>query len=296
MVSLKSRAFSQRTEPLVPLTMKLPALIDLSLILILTSYSKGQDWTINVTQHYNATKNSTVTILCTFTYPKEYHTDAVQVYWKKPGRSSFNTGDKDTNQFVFHTNKTFVEEKYRGRTELIGKKNNGNCSLRIQNVMDNEQSLYMRIIANGQNYSFKREPVSISVSGVATVVLSQGTNPPLFTAATPRMHGNNLPMYAAIIVPLSFLLLVVVVGAAVCSHKKCKRSQSLTREESGYYANFSRASDDPAQREASCNIQQNKTFSEPNIIDEPIYVNTEVLTGQMDEDDIHNVYGNVDYS
>ncbi|XP_035018737.2 sialic acid-binding Ig-like lectin 5 isoform X4 [Hippoglossus stenolepis] len=268
MISLKSRAFSQRTEPLVPLTMKLPALIDLSLILILTSYSKGQDWTINVTQHYNATKNSTVTILCTFTYPNEYHTDAVQVYWKKPGKSSFNTGDKDTNQFVFHTNEKLVEKKYRGRTKLIGEKDNGNCSLRIQNVMDNEQSLYMRIIANGQNYSFKREPVSISVSGVATVVLSQGTNPPLFTAATPR----------------------------ICSHKKCKRSQSLTREESGYYANFSRASDDPAQREASCNIQQNKTFSEPNIIDEPIYVNTEVLTGQMDEDDIHNVYGNVDYS
>ncbi|XP_060937683.1 uncharacterized protein LOC133014458 [Limanda limanda] len=278
--------------------MKLPALIDLSLILILASYSKGQKWDINLTQRINATMGSTVTILCTFTYPEEYHTNDVQVYWKRRGRSSFNTGDNDKNQFVLHTNETFMVEQYRGNTELIGNKDEGNCSLKIRSVTYNEPSLYVRLITNGQNFSFVRKVVSISVSGVAPVVLSQGTNPPLFTVATTLMPIilDDSTMYTAITVPLFVLLLVVVVFAAVCCHKKCKKSQSFTREESGYYANFSRASEDPAQRVASCENQQNKTFSEPNIIDEPIYVNTEALTDQVDEDHIQNVYGNVDYS
>ncbi|CAB1416818.1 unnamed protein product [Pleuronectes platessa] len=285
-------------EPLVPLAMKLPALIDLSLILILTSYSKGQKWDINLTQRINATKGSTVTILCIFTYPKEYHTNDVQVYWKRRERSSFKTGDKDENQFVLHTNETFVVEKYRGNTELIGKKDEGHCSLKIRNVTYNEPSLYVRVIAKGQNYSFLRKPVSISVSGVAPDFPSQGTNPPLFTFATTIMPMNQdySTLYAAITVPLSVLLLFVIVVSAVCCHKKCKKSQSFTREESVYYANFSRASEDPAQRVASCENQQNKALSEPKMIDEPIYANTEALTDQVEEDHVQNVYGNVDYS
>ncbi|XP_062254662.1 uncharacterized protein LOC133964530 [Platichthys flesus] len=285
-------------EPLVPLTMKLPALIYLSLILILTSFSKGQKWDINLDQRINATKGSTVIIQCTFTYPKEYHTSGVLVYWKRRERSSFNTGDNDKNQFVCHTNETFVVEKYRGNTKLIGKNDEGNCSLKIRNVTYNEPSLYVRLIAKGQNYSFVRKPVSISVSGVAPVFPSQGTNPPLFTVETTiiPMIEDNSTLYAAITVPLSVLLLFVVVVAAVCCHKKCKKSQSFTREESGYYANFSRASEDPAQRVVSCENQQSKTFSEPKNIDEPIYANTEALTDQVEEDHVQNVYGNVDYS
>ncbi|XP_069393337.1 uncharacterized protein [Paralichthys olivaceus] len=273
--------------------MKLLALIDLSLILILNSFSKGQSWKINVPQNINTGLGSTVIILCNFTYPEKYHTNDVQVYWKRPKRNSFEPHDNDKNQFVFHTNDTYVVEKYRGKTELIGNKNEGNCSLRIRNVMDNEQKLYVRLSAKGENYSFFKNPVSISVSGVALNLSQDGnsTFPPI--PFTPMLTSY---MYAAIFVPLSTLLLVAVVLAAVFFHMKCKRSQSLDREGSGYYANFSRASNDPAQREASCKNQENNKRSEFKIIDEPIYVNTEALTDQMDEDHIHNIYGNVDYS
>ena len=106
-----------------------------------------------------------MTIPCTFTYPQNYHTNDVKVYWKRNERASFKTGDKDDKQFVFHTNQTFVVEKYRGRTQLIGNANDGNCSLKIEDVKDNEKSLYVRIIVQDHPFSFTKKPVSISVSG-----------------------------------------------------------------------------------------------------------------------------------
>lgn len=124
----------------------------------------GQRWTINVTRHINATLGSNVTIPCTFTYPLEHHTKNVEVYWKKPGKK-LHIKDKDPNPFVYHTNDTFVLEMYRGKTMLIGNKSNGNCSLKILNVMENEPEIYVRIAAKGQNYSFKAHSVSISVLG-----------------------------------------------------------------------------------------------------------------------------------
>uniref|UniRef100_A0A3Q3KDY0 Immunoglobulin V-set domain-containing protein n=1 Tax=Monopterus albus TaxID=43700 RepID=A0A3Q3KDY0_MONAL len=122
-------------------------------------------WNITVTRYINAQWGSEVTIPCVFTYPAKHHTENVQVYWKKPGRSNFVTGDKDVNSFVFHPNDTYVLEKYRRKTMLIGNKNNGNCSLRILNVTDNEPELYMRLIGKGEKYSFRKDFVSLFVYG-----------------------------------------------------------------------------------------------------------------------------------
>lgn len=102
---------------------------------------------------------------CTFTYPPELYTEDVQVYWKKPGRSNFDTDDIDKNSFVFHTNDTFVLEKYRGKTKLIGNKDKGNCSLMIQGIKENEPNIYVRVIAKGDQYSFHLKFVSISLPG-----------------------------------------------------------------------------------------------------------------------------------
>lgn len=108
---------------------------------------------------------SNVTIPCTYTYPHLYFTEDVQVYWKKLQKSTFDTKDNDKNAFVYHKNDSFVLEKYRGKTMLIGNKDNGNCSLVIQNVQDNDQDIYLRIIVKGQQYSFKKKRVTISVRG-----------------------------------------------------------------------------------------------------------------------------------
>lgn len=171
--------------------MKLPRLIiDLSLILILTSRTKGgwrigfgvflislrviwlglvlntgQTWDINVTRSIRAAPGSNVTVPCSFTYPRQNNTKDVIVYWKKQQRSEVATGDADLNAFVFHTNANFVLKKYRGKTKLIGNKNEGNCTLVIQDIRENEPRIYMRLIASGIPYSFYSKSVSITLSG-----------------------------------------------------------------------------------------------------------------------------------
>lgn len=125
----------------------------------------GQKWNINVNRSFVAKPGTNVTIPCTFTYPPEHHTESVQVYWKKFEKSKFNTFDNDQNGFVYHTNYTFVLEKYRGKTTLIGNEAEGSCSLEIRNIMENEPKIYVRVIAKGDNYSFKNDFVSISLSG-----------------------------------------------------------------------------------------------------------------------------------
>ncbi|KAG8010162.1 Myelin-associated glycoprotein [Nibea albiflora] len=143
--------------------MKLPGLIDLGLILILASHSKGQGWKISVDPRFNTTVNSDVTIKCSFTIPSKFATENPKVYWKKNVRSTFDTGDKrDQNAFVYHPNATFVLKKYGGNTELIGDIKKGNCTLKIKNIMDSDQGIYLRVIAN-DSYSFKRNLISIHV-------------------------------------------------------------------------------------------------------------------------------------
>lgn len=125
----------------------------------------GQEWNINVPRSINATLDSNVTIPCNFTYPEEFHTDNVKVYWKKINvKSIFNTHDNDQNAFVTHTNTTFVLEKYRNKTRLIGNETPKNCSLMILDIKENEQGIYVRIIAK-DNYSFNKNIVSIFVNG-----------------------------------------------------------------------------------------------------------------------------------
>lgn len=125
----------------------------------------GQPWNVSVPESISTTVGSDVTIPCTFTYPKMYHTDNVQVYWKKKVRSSFNTYDKDRNAFIYHPNSTFVLENYKTKTEITGDKAKGNCSMMIFNISDSDKDIYVRIIAKGDNYSFLKNPVSIFVKG-----------------------------------------------------------------------------------------------------------------------------------
>lgn len=108
---------------------------------------------------------SDVTINCMFDYPTKEHTDNVQVYWKKRERSTFKISDNDKNAFVFHPNDTFVLEKYRGKTTLIGNPAEKNCSLLISGITENEPNIYVRVISKVDNYSFVKDFVSISLSG-----------------------------------------------------------------------------------------------------------------------------------
>lgn len=125
----------------------------------------GQKWEIDVDRHINATTGSEVIIQCNFTIPPKYDTENPKVYWKKMVKSNFDTGDKhDQNAFVYHKNETFVLEKYRGKTSLIGDIKKRNCTLKIRNIEARDQDIYVRVIAKDA-YSFREFPTTIYVNG-----------------------------------------------------------------------------------------------------------------------------------
>ncbi|XP_034084271.1 uncharacterized protein LOC117554122 [Gymnodraco acuticeps] len=284
----------------LPLTMKLPSLIHLSLILMLTSEGHtDQIWNVKVTRNIQATLGSNVTIHCSFTYPSNVSSENVQVYWKTFERSHFSF-DKDPDAFVFHPNKTLVNEKYRGKTKLFGSVTPKSCSLCIFNFTDEKLNIYMRAIGKGWKYSYRTYSVSISVSGdvIPAIHTSDTTNIAVSsTMATLQESSSLVYKYTAIFVPVAALL-IIICGAGIFFFLKNKRSQPLTREESGYYANVSRVSSNQAKRNASSKTQENENTSELKVIDEPVYNNVEAPPGQMGQRMKHteNIYGNVDYS
>lgn len=263
-------------------------LIELSLILFLTFISKGHTWNITVDRHYNVTSGSDVNIKCTFSYPQQKPGENVQVFWKKSSIKKIVTMDKDKNPFIFHPNDAYIIDKYRGRTELIGKANEGDCTLKIRNITENEPEIYLRIRTVKDNFSFVNDFVSISVSGVAPVSID-----PEFVPNQNEQLTNKTAMYIAIFVSLAAVLIIIVATGAVC----CIKRRSLTRRESSYYVNF-KVSSSPAKREPSVKNQDNKELPEQKVIDDPVYINLEVHPGQMDQSEApaDNIYANVDYT
>ncbi|XP_029959122.1 uncharacterized protein LOC115397091 [Salarias fasciatus] len=284
-------------------SMQLPLLIYFSLILIVVSKdqnSKDPEWIIDVKPSIEGPSGSTITVQCSFSYPERYRSSDVQVYWKKRGTSICSESDNDKRAFVYHPNSTCVHDDYKGKTELTGDQNQGNCSLKIQNVSKNEPMIYLRISVRNENYSFFSSPVSISVTGNTAVDTRYPTGPEFLptesseAAATGEPPQDSKIMYMATFIPVIVVILIV---AVILFTVKCKRSQAFTREESKYYANFSRTSSDTTQRKSSgMNVEQ--TLTEQKVIDEPVYINLQAPTTEMQQDTDHNdhVYGNVDYS
>ncbi|XP_070690771.1 myelin-associated glycoprotein-like [Pempheris klunzingeri] len=275
--------------------MKLPGLIDLSLILTLVSV--GHNWDIQVMRSIHTPYGSDVIIPCMFSYPEHKQCTTVkEVYWKKAGKNDLKIEDNDRNPFVYHNNPNFVLEKYRGKTKLIGNKTN--CTLKIQNITENEPNIYVRVKLDCDNYSFKNHSVSISVSGGIPVsptpyndfAGTQFNNSETITTVMPERILTSTYIF----VPIAALLIILLVAGIVFC-KKYKRSQSFIREESGYYANFSRPSSNQAEREASCIKQDNNKLPALKAIDEPVYINMEAPPGQMDES-MEGIYANVDHS
>ncbi|KAI3360924.1 hypothetical protein L3Q82_013129 [Scortum barcoo] len=98
-----------------------------------------------------------------------------------------------------------------------------------------------------------------------------GTTVPTFETTTVTALKTSKHIYIAIFVPIIALLIIILVIGIVCFMKH-KRSKTFTREESGYYANFSRAFSSEAKREISCQTHDNKKLPEPKVIHEPTYL------------------------
>ncbi|XP_008321773.1 uncharacterized protein LOC103388517 isoform X2 [Cynoglossus semilaevis] len=236
--------------------MKLLGLVDLTLLFILASYSNGEEWKIQVNSHIVVIPGANVTIPCTFTYPK------------------------------------YVIKQYRGKTRLYGNPQERNCSLKIDNVQ-NSDVFYVRVLVNRTFFNFINDKVHIDVTGVNSA--STTSEPAYVTNPDYEMQPKlSAPvLFASIFAPLSVLVVIALV-IGVLFYLKRKRSESLTREESGYYGNVSRATLDKNNSEAPCQRHENKRLSKIKSIDEPIYVNTENLKSYEDEstDLTQNVYAN----
>lgn len=224
--------------------MKQPGLIAaFGLILTLLPRTNGQGWAINVTRHIHSTRGSNVTILCSFTSPLDLNTGNVKVFW-----------EKSTKTYVFHANDTYVLETYRGRTRLAGITTQGNCSLVIQNIREEEQHIYLRVNVNGKEYSFKNNSVSITLSAASqewTITIT----------------------CVAVLVPVAVLAILLTGGTLL--RRKGKRNMALTRQESGHYANFSRTLSNRSKRGDTSQKEEKKMFSDEKEINEPIYINME---------------------
>ncbi|XP_047454947.1 uncharacterized protein LOC125016484 [Mugil cephalus] len=269
--------------------MPLPGLIGTSLILILASVSKGEKWAIDVQRNINVTWGSNVTIRCNLSYPENFNTMTVKVFWKTKNKEdeSMCMEMPDKNAFIYHSDESCVLERYRGKTKFIGEKKN--CSLLIQNVTAAVKDIYVRIRVGNESYSFYKQTVSIFINDGNFVNTTTTPGP------RPKSHSSNI-IYYSIFLPIAALAVIVFAVGIFCLVRH-KRSQAFTREESGYYANFSRASSDPAKSEES-NNKKDKKLPEPKALVEPVYINVEAPAAQMDQsvDQADSIYVNVNYS
>lgn len=120
-------------------------------------------WTIYVNRTVLAMRGSEVIIHCRYQCPLLECNGTVLVHWKKRIGDSSDGRLKNQNEFVYHEKKEQVAERYRNKTQLL-KNGTKNCSLKIQNVTDNDQDLYVRLETQKHPYSFYNDTVSISVS------------------------------------------------------------------------------------------------------------------------------------
>lgn len=112
-----------------------------------------------------------MTVPCSFSYPPEYHTENLGLFWRLFRRSPIKTYDWDTNAFIYHPNSTFVVKKYQGKTSMVPRKNNRSCTLKIKNLLDNRLHIYFQIVAE-KSFSFSRQSVTITASGEQFVKIS----------------------------------------------------------------------------------------------------------------------------
>ncbi|XP_014860180.1 PREDICTED: uncharacterized protein LOC106928429 isoform X2 [Poecilia mexicana] len=247
--------------------MQMHILFYLSLIWILLSQdiAKANDhphWKINVTRIINATKGSNVIISCTFETAPGQNTNA-KVYWKTEGTSKCSVKDNDKNAFVYHSDSSCIDPRFKYRTTLIGEASERNCSLQIFNIAEGS--------------------------------LSHTNDTPVAPTTMPVVPDDGRQLYLAIFLPL--LGLLIIAAAGIVAYKMHRRSHMMKRQESGYYANFKRTLSTPRKSEP-LRKTSNTLAPDAKVIDEPVYMNMETCANQMDQQvgAVDNIYGNVDYT
>ncbi|XP_022617691.1 sialoadhesin-like [Seriola dumerili] len=126
--------------------------------------TEASSWTIQVPSSVKGLPGSCVVIPCTFNYP-----DPDKVVTKFTG-----IWTDATSHVIYHPVESKIMQQYRSRTELLGDVTQRNCSLKIDPLQQTDQGpFYFRIeIADYNNFSFKENRVSISMTGKLNMAVS----------------------------------------------------------------------------------------------------------------------------
>ncbi|KAM9405401.1 uncharacterized protein ACWYII_028732 isoform 3-T3 [Salvelinus alpinus] len=282
--------------------------IEMMLILSQACGTSGVDWKADYPKVVFTKMGEDVTIPCNVTYPPSPSKEPVQAYWKRLGNTKLNINDNDKNEFLYHPNNTFVIKSFQTRTNLTGNVTKRNCSLKINIIQHGDigRFYYLRIATGADNFSFNKELVSIQISGTSGTIsiipmdksntVDSTTTVPL---ATTELFEDALSTttYIATTVPVVAVLLVAVLGI-VWFFKYRKRSRGVTKQESGYYANFTMTTPTTKPERVKTTKKKDDTqIPPPKVIDEPVYGNVQGPDDPMDSmDQMDSVYANVDHA
>ncbi|XP_072547845.1 myeloid cell surface antigen CD33-like [Salminus brasiliensis] len=128
-------------------------------VIFATVFSK--DWEAEVEPKIKGLVSSCVVVPCTFKYPGEQLPDSrIRAIW--------HTKEK-MGDIIYHEDRTKVLDSFKGRTTLLGRLSEQNCTLEIDGVRDHDNGpfCFRAEIPTFNQYSFKESCVTIVPTDVA---------------------------------------------------------------------------------------------------------------------------------
>ncbi|XP_032374240.1 myelin-associated glycoprotein isoform X1 [Etheostoma spectabile] len=128
------------------------------------SQTEGSSWTIKVPSSVKGLLESCVVIPCSFNYPEP----------NKGVKKFTGMWYKGTHEFIYHPDKSKMEQEYQSRTELLGNIGQKNCSLKIDRLQQSDRGpFHFRIEMEGyEKYSYKDNAVTITMSEPSPIQFS----------------------------------------------------------------------------------------------------------------------------
>ncbi|XP_036929734.1 myeloid cell surface antigen CD33-like isoform X2 [Acanthopagrus latus] len=104
-------------------------MIFLLLMAAISSPVSGEEWKANIVQNLDALVGSCVVVPCSFTRPKEHKNSMCNGIWHLPN---------EPKQHIYSEIEDDILENFRGRTNLLGKLNQNNCTLEITEIKEHD--------------------------------------------------------------------------------------------------------------------------------------------------------------
>lgn len=96
----------------------------------LSSAVCSQGWKATVVKQLDALVSSCVVLPCSFSHPKEkLPTSRLRGKWHLPNQRE---------ELIYYDEPTKVQDNYKGRTRLLGRLGDGNCTLEITGLKDHD--------------------------------------------------------------------------------------------------------------------------------------------------------------